>query len=206
MLVLSLSLSWFTYHNVLKVHPSYHKWQDFLFIAEQLSIVCVYAIFSLSSHLSVDTSVALVAQMVKHLPAMWETWVWSLGQEDPLEKAMAPHSSILARKIPWTEEHDRVQSTGSQRVGQDWAPSIPLSTRLLSLIIISLPEILNCYPWKIAWRYRWVAVKRSVSQHWISFFTVILHRIPEYKTDQKALIRKPGGSCTISFISTQSLQ
>ena len=115
-----------------------------------------------------------------------ETWVRFLGQEDPLEKAMAPHSSTLAWKIPWTEEHDRVQSMGSQRVGHDWAPSLSLSTRLLSLIIISLPEILNCYPWKIAWRYRWVAAKRSVSQCWISFFTVILHRIPEYETDQKA--------------------
>ena len=48
-----------------------------------------------------------------------ETWFRFLGQEDPLEKAMAPHSSTLAWKIPWTEEHDRVQSTGSQRVGQD---------------------------------------------------------------------------------------
>ena len=137
--------------------------------------------------LSSDTTgTSLVAQTVKRLPTVRETWVWSLGQEDPLEKAMAPHSSTLAWKIPWTEEHDRVQSMGSQRVGHDWAPSFSLSTRLLSLIIISLPEILNCYPWKIAWRYRWVAAKRSVSQRWISFFTVILHRIPEYETDQKA--------------------
>ena len=47
---------------------------------------------------------SLVAQMVKHLPTVWETWVQSLGQEDPLEKEMATHSSILAWKIPWTEE------------------------------------------------------------------------------------------------------
>ena len=46
----------------------------------------------------------LVAQMVKHLPAVWETWVSSLGQEDPLGKEMAIHSSILAWEIPWTEE------------------------------------------------------------------------------------------------------
>ena len=51
---------------------------------------------------------SLVAQMVKHLPTMWETRVQSLGQEDPLEKEMAPHSSILAWKIPWTEEPGRV--------------------------------------------------------------------------------------------------
>ena len=71
----------------------------------------------------------LVAQMVKRLPTMWErpgfdSWVWFLGQEDPLEKEMAHRSSTLAWKIPWTEEHDRVQSKGSQRVGHDWATSL----------------------------------------------------------------------------------
>ena len=57
--------------------------------------------------------------MVKHLPAMRETWVRFLGLEDPLEKKMAIHSSTLAWKIPWTEEPDRLQSMGSQRVGHD---------------------------------------------------------------------------------------
>ena len=55
--------------------------------------------------------------MVKHLPAMRETRIWSLGQEDPLEKEMAIHPSTLARKIPWTEEPGRLQSLGSRRVG-----------------------------------------------------------------------------------------
>jgi len=50
--------------------------------------------------------------MIKNLPAMWETWVRSLGWEDPLEKGMATHSSILAWKIPWTEEPGGVQSMG----------------------------------------------------------------------------------------------
>ena len=58
--------------------------------------------------------------MVKHLPAMRETWVRSLGQEDPLEKEMATHSSVLAWRIPWTEEPSRLQSMGSQRVGHDF--------------------------------------------------------------------------------------
>ena len=57
--------------------------------------------------------------MVKHLPEMWETRVQSLGREDPLEKAMAPQSSTLAWKIPWTEEPGRLQSMGLQRVGHD---------------------------------------------------------------------------------------
>ena len=62
---------------------------------------------------------SLVAQMVKRLPAMQETWVCSLGGEDPLEKEMATHSSTRAWKIPWTEEPGRLQSMGSQRVGDD---------------------------------------------------------------------------------------
>ena len=62
---------------------------------------------------------SLVAQMVKCLPAMQKTRVQSLGREDPLEKEMATHSSILAWKIPWTEELGRLQSIGSQRVGHN---------------------------------------------------------------------------------------
>ena len=62
---------------------------------------------------------SLVAQMVKRLSAMQETWVRSLGWEDPLEKEMAAHSSILAWKIPWTVEPGRLPSMGSQRVGHD---------------------------------------------------------------------------------------
>ena len=60
-----------------------------------------------------------VAQMVKHLLTMRDTWVRSLGWEDPLEKEMATHSSTLAWKTPWTEEPGRLQSLGSQRVGHD---------------------------------------------------------------------------------------
>ena len=69
---------------------------------------------------------SLLAQRVKRLPRVGETKVRSLGQEDPLQKEMATHSSTLAWKIPWTVEHGRLQSTGSQRVGQDWATSLHL--------------------------------------------------------------------------------
>ena len=61
----------------------------------------------------------LAAQMVKNPPAMWETWVQSLGWEDPLEEDMATHSSILAQRIPWTEEPGGLQSMGLQRAGHD---------------------------------------------------------------------------------------
>jgi len=64
-------------------------------------------------------SASLVAQMVKNLLAMRETWVRSLGWEDPLEEGMATHSSILAWRIPWTEEPGGLLSMGSQRVGHD---------------------------------------------------------------------------------------
>ena len=60
-----------------------------------------------------------VAQMAKNLPIVQETQVQSLGQEDPLEKGMTAHSSILAWRIPWSEEPGRLQSMGSQRVGHD---------------------------------------------------------------------------------------
>ena len=62
---------------------------------------------------------SLVAEMVKHLPTMQETWVQSLGWEELLEKEMATHSSTLAWRIPWMEEPGRLQSMGSQRVGCD---------------------------------------------------------------------------------------
>ena len=62
---------------------------------------------------------SLVAQRLKHLPAMRETWVRSLGQEDPLEKEMATHSSIPAWRIPRMEDPGGLQSMGSQRVGHD---------------------------------------------------------------------------------------
>ena len=62
---------------------------------------------------------SLAAQMVKSLPATQETWVQSLGPEDPLKKGMATHSSILAWRISWTEEPCGLQSMGSQRIGHD---------------------------------------------------------------------------------------
>ena len=60
-----------------------------------------------------------MVQMVKNMPAMQETWVQSLGWEDPLEKGMATHSNILAWRIPWTEERGRLQYIGLQSLGHD---------------------------------------------------------------------------------------
>ena len=74
----------------------------------------------LFTHTLLQLRVSLVAQMVKNLPAMWEAQVWSLGREDVLEKGKATHASILAWRIPPTEEPGKLQAMGSQKVGHDW--------------------------------------------------------------------------------------
>ena len=76
---------------------------------------------------------SLVAQMVKNLPAMQETWVWSLTWEDPLEKGKATHSSILAWRFAWT-----VKSMGSQRVGHDWATFTSLHFYIVTVASLCL--------------------------------------------------------------------
>ena len=88
-----------------------------------------------------------MVQIVKNLPAMRKTWVQSLGQEDPLEKEMATHSSILDWRIPWTEEPGRLQSLGSQRVWHDWAtnththkPTQPFKINWMELISFVLKD------------------------------------------------------------------
>ena len=86
------------------------------------------------------TKASLVAQTVECLSAMQETWVRSLGWEDPLETEMAIHSSTIAWKIPWTEEPCRIQSMGSKRVGHDWATSLRLpstSPSILDMLVSS---------------------------------------------------------------------
>ena len=79
-------------------------------------------------HYFTSVSSTLVAQRLKSLPPMRETRVRSLGREDPLEKEIAIHSSILAWRIPWMEKPSRLQSTGSQRVWHDWATSPHLTS------------------------------------------------------------------------------
>ena len=76
---------------------------------------------------------------------MQETWVWSLVREDPLEKKMATHSSILAWRIPWTEEPSGLQSMGLQRVGHDWATSLSLFTLTFHTLYSRIIEI-PCSP------------------------------------------------------------
>ena len=94
----------------------------------------------------------LVAQLVKNLPVMWETRVWPLGWEDPLEKGKATHSSSLVWKISWTEEPSGLPSMGSQRVGHDWmtnthtVSSYPLHS-WRNWRNLSLASFLLCLKW-----------------------------------------------------------
>ena len=76
---------------------------------------------------------SLVAQLVKNLPAMWETCVLSLDQEDPLEKETATHSSILALEIPWTVEPGRLESMGSKRLSHDLPTEQQFLTKVYTL-------------------------------------------------------------------------
>ena len=71
--------------------------------------------------------------MVKNPPAMQETWIWSLGQEDPLEEGIVTHSSIFSRKIPWTEEPRRLQSMELQRVRHNWMTNTHMCTHTHTL-------------------------------------------------------------------------
>ena len=81
--------------------------------------------------------------MVKNLPVMQETQVHSLGQEDPLEKRIATHSSVLAWRILWTEEPGELQSMGSQRVRHDRVTKPPPFTKITSVLTFPLPASLE---------------------------------------------------------------
>ena len=112
-----------------------------------------------------------VAQMAKNLLAMQETWVQSLGQEDPLEKGMAAHSSILAQSIPWTEVPGRLQSMGSQRVrhggGTNTFTFTFSSTRQTALLTgtLGLPLCLHPLPCNFAVfsHYKWGSLSQSLT-------------------------------------------
>ena len=114
-----------------------------------------------------DIRASLVAQRVKHLPAMQETWVWSLSQEDPLGKEMATHSSTLARKIPWTEKPGRLQSMGSQRVGHDWAISLSTTKLVRYKVHIILCFAYDCPSSPAAF------VERLFFLHWMAFASLL---------------------------------
>ena len=105
--------------------------------------------FMVRIKISKEFLISLVAQTVKHLPTMWETRIQSLGQEGPLEKEMAPHSSTPVWKIPWTEEPGRLQSMGSLRVGYDWATFFLLFLQTLRSVEFPFLSELNLFAWPV---------------------------------------------------------
>ena len=125
--LISFRIDWFDFHAVQGMLKSHHSskasilWCSVFFMV-QLS----HPYMTTEKTIALAIWILLVAQTVKSLPAMQETWVQSLGREDLLEKEMATHSSILAWKILWTEESGGLQSTGSQRVRHDWWTSLSL--------------------------------------------------------------------------------
>ena len=111
------------------------------------------------------------------LPAMWEIQFLSLGQEDPLEKEMATQSSILAWRIPWTEEPGGLQSTGSQRVGHDWATSLHFTSKPLRLHGYMQPKYTNV---DILWKYHVQPLFHNTCQCVFLTWTLLIseHRKP----------------------------
>ena len=94
--------------------------KNLLILQKVLIIDTVYLRCGIANSHSSQVAQTIKKKKRKILPAMWETWVWSLDWEDPVEKETAIHSSILAWRIPRTEEPGGLQSTGLQRVGHDW--------------------------------------------------------------------------------------
>ena len=117
--------------------PTSNVWRfPFLHMLPNTYLFSIKKLFFFNDHRSGYGWASLVSQRLKRLPAMRETWVQSLGQEDPLEKEMATHSSTLAWRIPWTEEPGRLQSTGSQRVGHDWVTSLSIVGMKWFLVVV----------------------------------------------------------------------
>ena len=121
--------------------------------------------------------VSLVAQTVKSLPAMWETWVWSLGGEDPLEKELATHSSILAWKILWTEEPGGLQFMGLHRVGHDRTTNtfnfiLRFKCEMLGTLERDVSKLTEGLCLKFLIDYIWGSVFSlwGLWNHWRSFF------------------------------------
>ena len=132
-----------------------------------------------------------VAQMVKNLPAMPETWVWSLGPEDPLEKGMAIHSSILWR-IPWIQEPDELQFVGLQRVRYDWATNPHKPAHFV-------PSLSICFCENFWWVY-WKLVEIVYSYPMLTY-VMLVEMAYAYTVKENATSAEIGNKNTHSLFS-----
>ena len=148
---------------------------------------------------------SLVAQMVKNLPAVQETWVRSLGREDPLEKVMATHSSILAWRIPWAEEPGRLQSTGLQRVRHGWATEH--NTRLLLLLLLSrFSHVWLCVTPQTAAHQAPPSLGFSRQEHWSRLpFPSPMHESEKWKWSRSVMSDEASG-CYVGFYKQICMQ
>ena len=122
------------------------------------------------AHSSKYSWASRVAQVVKNLPVMQETQVWSLGQEYPMEKGMATHSNILPWRISRTEEPGRPQSMESQRVMTEWLTlSLSVNTSISQILVSKCHSPLKWLwaPWKNSWFQDWV--RKRISWDWKIF-------------------------------------
>ena len=122
---------------------------------------------NLSNNLSSINRASLVAQTVENPPAMLDTWVWSLGWEDPLEAGMTTHSNILAWRIPWTEQPGGLQSTGSQTVRHNW------SDFECTIFWISSKVFLSSISW-ILWLILFLHGQEDQSHSYVSSYGIFL--------------------------------
>ena len=118
---------------------SFHLWQNcvYVFLVDNAMIIWNKNIFLLLWLTYIFVRSSLIAQLVKNLLVVQETWVQSLGGEDPVEKEMATHSSLLAWKIPWTEESGGFRSMG-HRVRHDWATNMDIFVIVITLVLWTL--------------------------------------------------------------------
>ena len=119
---------------------------------------------------------SLVAQRLKHKPAMRETWVWSLGEEDSLEKEMATHSSILAWGIPWMEKPGGLQSTGLQRVGSDWATSLHFTFPKVGFLAWTPQTTCLWITWKLVEIFQGLHLTHESESLWVKSRIFILNK------------------------------
>ena len=114
-----MNIIWFLYWEKFSLHKYIIFYADRCIWGRKLWHGSIWQFFPIS-----------VAHMIRSLLAVQETWVWSLGWEDPLEECMAIHSSVLSWRIPWTEKPGELQSMGSHRVGHDWATNTHTHARV----------------------------------------------------------------------------
>ena len=135
---ISLNIWKFMVHVLL--NPGFENFEHyFTSMWDECNCAVVWGFFGIAFLWDSRASLEFKPQRLKRLPAMWETWVQSLGWEDPLEKKMATHCSSLAWRIPWMEEPGRLRSMGLQRVWHDWATSLSPSLGLEWKLTFSSP-------------------------------------------------------------------